>query len=437
MTTGQRIAAKRKEENLSQESLGEVLGVSRQSIYKWESDSSLPEIDKLVAMSRLFHVSVGWLLGVEEEPETPDSGALSESQMKLVEEILSRYQQANQSTLSEEQQAQVDRLVEQKLSERPRPRRRRWPYVLAALAAVWGGWTLLDRLERVDQQYNTLASSVNNVTYSVNSQIGTITNRVEEVLKGINDLTADYGTELVSADLAQNTVTFSLRVVPKTYVEGMEVLFLADTGNGPQEFQGQEGPGREFTAQITCELTDSITLSAVLVTGDTRQTQLLDNYSGLYSSSLPTADMNLNFGNLWPTEISEDGKFHLDEMVDMVHLFGSSVSAVNTKFGEVSIREFKLGLFQNRKLVQWLEPCEKPDNYHTNLDKDEGQFFRQPELALTVEEGDTLIYAALVTDQYGRQAIVPGFPWVTREGDTLEHAGGDGTDYFDVSNYTF
>ena len=66
MTTGQRIAAKRKELNLSQEALGEALGVSRQSIYKWESDASLPEIDKLIALSRLFGVSVGWLLGVEE-----------------------------------------------------------------------------------------------------------------------------------------------------------------------------------------------------------------------------------------------------------------------------------------------------------------------------------------------------------------------------------
>ena len=35
MTTGQRIALKRKEAGLSQETLGAELGVSRQSIYKW------------------------------------------------------------------------------------------------------------------------------------------------------------------------------------------------------------------------------------------------------------------------------------------------------------------------------------------------------------------------------------------------------------------
>ena len=40
MTTGQRIAQKRKEAGLSQETLGAELGVSRQSIYKWESEVS-------------------------------------------------------------------------------------------------------------------------------------------------------------------------------------------------------------------------------------------------------------------------------------------------------------------------------------------------------------------------------------------------------------
>ena len=80
MTTGQRIAQKRKEAGLSQETLGAELGVSRQSIYKWESDTALPEIDKLVALSRRFGVTVGWLLGVEETPEAasaPDSGELT------------------------------------------------------------------------------------------------------------------------------------------------------------------------------------------------------------------------------------------------------------------------------------------------------------------------------------------------------------------------
>ena len=59
MTLGDRIAQKRKEQSMSQEALGAELGVSRQSIYKWENNVSVPEIEKLIAMSRLFHVTVG------------------------------------------------------------------------------------------------------------------------------------------------------------------------------------------------------------------------------------------------------------------------------------------------------------------------------------------------------------------------------------------
>ena len=101
MTIGQRIAQKRKEQGLSQEALGDRLGISRQSIYKWESDAALPEIEKLVSLSRLFGVSVGWLLGVEEDapPETaapeeaaPERGGeLTEAQLQMVEEIAGRY----------------------------------------------------------------------------------------------------------------------------------------------------------------------------------------------------------------------------------------------------------------------------------------------------------------------------------------------------------
>ena len=64
MTIGERIAQLRKEHALSQEELGEQLNVSRQAIYKWESNASLPEVEKLIVLSRLFGVSVGYLLGV-------------------------------------------------------------------------------------------------------------------------------------------------------------------------------------------------------------------------------------------------------------------------------------------------------------------------------------------------------------------------------------
>ena len=411
MTTGQKIAARRKELELSQEALGDKLGVSRQTVYKWESDLSLPDIDKLVALSRLFQVPVGWLLGVEEEPE-PQSVDFSPEQLKLLEEILGRYQRAEPEELSEGQRKQVEELV-----GRPPKKRRRWPWVLAVLVIAVGGWTLFQRLDQMEQQYYDLANSVGNITYSVNSQIGSITDRVEEVLKAQNGLAADYGTQLRSADLASNTGTFSLRAVPKTYTPGMSVIFLADNGEETLEFPAQEGENGTFTGEAACTLTDTITLSAVFVTGDTRQTQLLDQYVDLYSDSLPQIDVNSLLSIFEVEEYDQgDGSFVIPEEYVTVSdgQNGSSVSAVWEQLGVSQLRKVEVGLFYNEKLVQWLTPCQKPSNYKGFEDED---FYRLDPVTLTMEEGDVLEIAARGTDQYGRQWVALGGAFQVKDGE--------------------
>lgn len=61
-----RIALARKRAGLSQEQLGERLGVSRQAVSKWESGQSNPDLSYVAAMCRLFGVSSDWLLLGEE-----------------------------------------------------------------------------------------------------------------------------------------------------------------------------------------------------------------------------------------------------------------------------------------------------------------------------------------------------------------------------------
>jgi len=62
MTLGEKIYRLRTEQGLSQETFGDKLGVSRQSVSKWETDQSVPELDKIVAISELFGVSTDYLL---------------------------------------------------------------------------------------------------------------------------------------------------------------------------------------------------------------------------------------------------------------------------------------------------------------------------------------------------------------------------------------
>lgn len=147
------------------------------------------------------------------------AAGLTEAQLKMVEEIAGRY-----------------------IAAQPSPRkRRRWPWVLAAAALCLVLFHLFDRLDRMNGQYVNLQNSLYRVESSVYGQIGSLSNRVEEILKAQNSLVADCGVELEAVDLAANTVTFSAYAVPKTYVEGMAVEFLAENGETAQRPAGQCG----------------------------------------------------------------------------------------------------------------------------------------------------------------------------------------------------
>lgn len=62
MTIGQKIIQLRNAADISQEQLAETLGVSRQSVSKWEMDQALPQIDKVLQLSEIFSVSTDELL---------------------------------------------------------------------------------------------------------------------------------------------------------------------------------------------------------------------------------------------------------------------------------------------------------------------------------------------------------------------------------------
>ena len=71
-----RISDLRRQAGWSQEELAERLDVSRQSVSKWESGASLPEVDKIIAMSRLFGVSTDYLLKDDADEEAPEARPL-------------------------------------------------------------------------------------------------------------------------------------------------------------------------------------------------------------------------------------------------------------------------------------------------------------------------------------------------------------------------
>ena len=91
MTTGEKIAKLRKEYNYTQEQLAQLLGVSRQSISKYESDVAYPETDKLIRLGEIFDCSLDYLLkdSVEQHNEkTSNQNIFGENAEALVEQAV-------------------------------------------------------------------------------------------------------------------------------------------------------------------------------------------------------------------------------------------------------------------------------------------------------------------------------------------------------------
>ncbi|MGX9758269.1 helix-turn-helix domain-containing protein [Clostridioides difficile] len=73
MNLGENLKKLRKERNLSQEQLAEMLNVSRQAISKWESNKTYPDIENLVLLRNLFNVSLDYLIVNENKTEVEDT----------------------------------------------------------------------------------------------------------------------------------------------------------------------------------------------------------------------------------------------------------------------------------------------------------------------------------------------------------------------------
>ena len=71
MTLGEKINKLRKENNLTQEQLADILHVSRQSISKWESDTAYPETDKIIEIGKFFGCSMDYLLNDDHTENKP------------------------------------------------------------------------------------------------------------------------------------------------------------------------------------------------------------------------------------------------------------------------------------------------------------------------------------------------------------------------------
>lgn len=244
MTLGQRIQDLRKRAGLSQEALGETLGVSRQAVSKWEGDNGIPELDTLIAMSRLFGVTVGQLLGVEESApaEEEPTSAMDEER---IEAILSRY-------------------VEESRRHEPtkRPTLASWVIAAVVIVAAFGiAAVSIGRTREVREDINDLwdnVSQIESIVTNVRNQVGGLSENIRDQVSSALEMQicfiSDFSHELTAVDIENQTVTLQFDATLREYTARSTMQVLVNWTK-PDETTGQTAsefvPGPDFTAEIT------------------------------------------------------------------------------------------------------------------------------------------------------------------------------------------
>ncbi len=87
MKFNERLKVIRREKNISQEKLAEIMNVSRQAVAKWESNSGYPDINNLITLSDFFKISLDQLI----KSDTKDCSVKLESRTTFKEEIFLKF----------------------------------------------------------------------------------------------------------------------------------------------------------------------------------------------------------------------------------------------------------------------------------------------------------------------------------------------------------
>lgn len=261
LTLGQRIAECRKKRNISQEALGEKMGVSRQAISKWEADGAVPEIDKLIALSKLFGVSIGWLLGIE-EPSAPEKEEISEELLRKIEEIVLRYRPRKQPMSTKKK-------------------------LLIGIAGALALWVAVILYNKWSVESSMLAftyanvDAINSQNASIQAQLNSLTNRLDAMAAAEEEqskLLSDYSFDLeVWTDVPGADVIFS--AVPKSWTEG-DSAYLTFQIPGENAIQADcKWDGAFLTATVPLEAKDGYQICLTIVhTDGSLEQQVLYKY---------------------------------------------------------------------------------------------------------------------------------------------------------------
>ena len=409
-TLGRRIQEARKAAGLSQESLGERLGVSRQAVSKWEADTSVPELENLIAMSRIFGVTIGALLGVEPEaaeepsedgaPEAPGAEAASP---------------APPGELTDRELAAVEAIVQKYLEAAGKPRwsqRKKlavWCAACAAvLAAVLGVRSGFSALER---QLNQVQSRVEGIETGYSYQINNLSGKLSGLLESQSSLISGCQLRVTDFDLQKQLWYLTVSATPKEYTTDTVATFTARTDTGETSSAEARNEDGTFSAEnwavpMGTSPGGEVQVSVAFSDGGTVRTEALET---LYESP---ADYRLDVDGYWNTDW-DSGQLTFQQL---------DLKIGNNTGIPLELADAELALFFNGEAEPvWSAPLTAA----VNLWEQQGyvQMFSPagPEAPVRIEPGEALVGAVRIADDHGQGFWYLLGSWLNKGGMYREH----------------
>ena len=350
MTIGERIAEQRKKSGMSQEALGEALGISRQAISKWEAGATFPELEKIIVMCRLFHISSDQLLGLKEILPGPKDKASPSGISKKKKGIWI-------------------------------PRRLFWITFFVLLLFILGGIGIFSRQAAVrKRQLTDLQSDLAHLQFETNQ-----TCRPE--------LIAQNREEISDWDPEENTIRISFLMTLQQVTEDTSVQFVAEVDGIPYYSNEARNSGSGFEADIRCPLGDQIYLYTVFYQDGKTTVEALDRAYGWESATMYHAE-----GKIFHTVNTNDST-SMRALTDTgIYITGLKEPSAPIAAGKVRLVKVTGSVYKNGEELVSADASGIPGSEPS----EKFSVVRFPDLPLSLSPGDRLAFLLSCTDQLGR-----------------------------------
>lgn len=207
MSLGKQITKYRKQYNLTQEKLADILNVSRQTIARWEGDMSVPDITKINKMCELFNVSIDELLETKLEDENINN-----------QQIVSLIESINKSTIKMNRQHYLMMVMS--------------IIIVGAMVILISLYSFLNN-ERNQLKIKGIESQMNDLTYQMQSQQEILTDLMSS-LERFNDDTLVKDYRISFSDMNDTSTNIQIKTWLSSYKEDASVYFNIEDVEGRQ-----------------------------------------------------------------------------------------------------------------------------------------------------------------------------------------------------------